>query len=72
MGRPAKPDLKSLIGRTIKAVHQKYAPQEETRCGEWHVDYLTLDDGTEIAFVVGERECEYVVDLIHQKGKCDA
>lgn len=71
MSRPPKPNLKSLIGRTITAVHQAYASKEQARAGEWHVEYLTLDDGTEIEFAVGEREVEYVVDLIHRKGRSD-
>jgi hypothetical protein len=71
MSRSPKPNLKSLIGRTITVVHQQYATKEEARSGQWHVEYLTLDDGTEIHFSVGEREVDYVVDLIHRKGKCD-
>lgn len=71
MTRPAKADLKSLIGRTITKVHQEYAPKEPCRSGEWHVTHITLDDGTEIAFSVGERETQYVVDLIHRKGVAD-
>ena len=69
MGRPKKPDLQTLIGRTIRAVNQEWAPKEATRSGEWYVESITLDDGTEIAFCVGERENEYVVDLLHRKGR---
>jgi hypothetical protein len=71
MSRPAKPDLTALIGRTITAVNQEYEPQEQARSGEWHVTHITLDDGTRIAFAVGERETDYVVDLIHRKGVAD-
>ena len=63
-----KPDLQTLIGRTITAVHQAYAPQEPCREGTWHVEYITFDDGTELAFEVCEREVDYLVDLIHRKG----
>ncbi len=68
MKRPAKPDLRTLIGRTIVAIEQRWCDREPAREGEWCVDHVTLDDGTELAFVVGEREVEYVVDLIHRKG----
>jgi hypothetical protein len=68
MARPIKPDLTTLIGRKIVAVHQQYLPQEPCRPGDWCVSHLTLDDGTEIAFSVHEREVEYAVNLIHRKG----
>lgn len=68
MARPAKPDLSTLIGRRIVAVHQEYLPKEPCRLGEWCVRHLTLDDGTEIAFVVVEREVECAVELLHRKG----
>ena len=68
MSRTAKPDLTTLIGRTIKEVHQHWYPKEPCRSGEWYVEYITLDDGTELAFSVVERENELIVDLIHRKG----
>ena len=71
MTRPAKADLKSLIGRTITKVHQEYFPKEPCRSGEWYVTHITLDDRTEIGFVVIERDAEMVVDLIHRKGVTD-
>lgn len=68
MSRPKKPDLSTLIGRTITKVHQRWYPKEPCRSGEWYVEYITLDDGTELAFVPAERDVEYIVDLQHRKG----
>ena len=68
MSRPKKPDLSALIGRTITKVHQRWYPKEPCRSGEWYVEYITLDDGTEVAFHVYEREFSYLVDITHRKG----
>jgi hypothetical protein len=60
--------MRWLVGRRITDVHMMYAPKESARSGEWHVNTFTLDDGSVVRFLVGERdEADYVVMLLHHK-----
>lgn len=69
MSGKKKPNMKSLIGRTIVSVDQSLT---ELDCGdcEWSVDRINFDDGSFVEFHITDCDDgdDAIVELLHQKG----